>query len=183
MNILFLIFCFLIFGYHIGNVSILEYWLFPFVLGISYALNREKITSFLNRINLKILFICNLFLLISVAFLRLEEWRFGGAGMDRFFTITLIIFIIITVRKVKKITPAFEYLGKHSMNIFLIHTFIFYYFYSYFIYSFRYSVLIFIVLMSCSLCISILIEYIKKTVGIYRIEKKIIELYLTINNS
>jgi len=183
MNIVILIFCFLIFGYHIGNVSILEYWLFPFVLGISYALNRNKISNFLNRINLKILFICNLFLLFSVAFLKLEEWRFGGAGMDGFFTITLIIFVIITVRKVQKITQVFEYLGKHSMNIFLIHTFIFGYFYSGFIYSFKYPFLIFSVLLACSLFISVLIEYCKKIIGIYTLENKIINLFFTVKYS
>src|ERR1035437_3818694 len=183
MNILILIFCFLIFGYHIGSVSMLEYWLFPFVLGISYALNRDKISSFLNRTDWKILFICNLFLLFSVAFLRLEEWRFGGVGMDGFFTITLIIFIIITVRKLKKISQVFEYLGKHSMNIFLIHTFIFGYFYSRFIYSFKYPLLIFIVLLACSLFISILIEYCKKIFRIYTLENKIINLFFTIKYS
>jgi peptidoglycan/LPS O-acetylase OafA/YrhL len=183
MNFIILIFCFLILGYHRYTIPIVHNWLFPFLLGISCALNRETISTFLNRANWKILFICNLFLLLLVAFLRLEDWRFGGIGMDGFFTITLIVFIVITVRKVKKIIPVVEFLGKHSMNIFLIHTFIFAYFYSGFIYSFKYPILIFIVLISWSLCISILIEYTKKTIGVYRIEKKIIDVYLTTKNS
>ena len=183
MNLLILVFCFLILGVHICSIPIVRYWLFPFVLGISCAMNRDKISSFLNRTDWKILFICNLCLLFSVAFLRLEEWRFGGIGMDGFFTLTLILFIKIAVHKVNIISLVFDYLGKHSMNIFLIHTFIFNYFYSAFIYSFKYPFLIFIVLIACSLVISILIEYCKKIIRIYALENKIIQLFFTIKQS
>ena len=183
LNLLILVFCFLILGFHIYIIPIVHDWLFPFVLGISSALNRNKISTFLNRSNWKILFVSNLFLLFIVAFLRLEKWRFSGIGMDGFFTVSLIIFIILTARKSKKISLVFEYLGKHSMNIFLIHTFIFAYFYSGFIYSFNYTLLIFMVLMTCSLVISILIEFGKKIIRLYSLENKIIQLFFTIKKS
>jgi peptidoglycan/LPS O-acetylase OafA/YrhL len=181
LNIFILLLFFLILVYHDFIIPIVHLWLFPFALGISSALNKEKITSFLNRTDWKILFVCNLILLCSVAYLKLDEWLFGGLGMDGFFTVTLIFLIITTLRKVKIVTQVLQFLGKHSMNIFMIHTFIFYYFYSGFIYSFKYPALIFIVLLASSLCVSILIEYCKKMIGIYRLENKIIDLYLLTN--
>lgn len=53
-------------------------------------------------------------------------------------------------------------LGKYSMNIFLIHTFIYYYYFKDFTYSFRYWLLILAVLMGISLVISMAIEGLKK---------------------
>ncbi len=52
--------------------------------------------------------------------------------------------------------------GKHSMNIFLVHSFIRYVFFEEFIYSFRNFCLIVAVLFSISMGISILIELLKK---------------------
>ncbi len=179
LNIFILSLFFLILVFPFIVVPFVHLWLFPFALGISCALKREKISSFLNRTDWKILFLCNLILLFSVAYLKLDEWLFGGIGMDGFFTLTLIFFIITTLRQVKIVTQLFLFLGKHSMNIFMIHTFIYSYFYSGFIYSFRNPGLIFIILLTSSLSISILIEYGKKMLGIYRLETKIIDLFLT----
>lgn len=58
-----------------------------------------------------------------------------------------------------------EFLGKHSANIFLVHTFIYYYFYPDFIYSFRDSWKILPVLLVLCLAVSILIELFRKYTG------------------
>ncbi|MDE6021754.1 MAG: acyltransferase family protein, partial [Ruminococcus sp.] len=55
-----------------------------------------------------------------------------------------------------------ELFGKHSMNIFLVHTFIRYTFFADFTYSFKYFWLIGIVLLSISLLISICLQLLKK---------------------
>lgn len=68
-----------------------------------------------------------------------------------------------------------SYVGKHSMNIFLTHTFIYYYFFSDFVYSFRFAGIIVIILLSCSLLLSIFIEHLKKFLKYDRLECKIIE--------
>ncbi len=52
--------------------------------------------------------------------------------------------------------------GKHSMNIFLVHSFIRYVFFEEFTYSFKYFCLIVVVLFAISMGISILIELLKK---------------------
>ena len=60
-----------------------------------------------------------------------------------------------------------EFLGRHATNIFLVHTFIYYYFYPDFIYSFRETWKILPVLLGICLIISILTELIKKYSALY----------------
>lgn len=182
-NIAILILFFVILGSHYYKIPIIHDWLFPFALGISCALNKESITSFINNINKIVLIGCILILVFFIIYIRLNNWRTGGSGVDGFLTLALILILILTMRNIKIITPVLRYFGKHSMNIFMVHAFIFYYFYPDFIYSFRYPVLIFIVLISCSLCVSILIEYCKKIIGVYKFENKFIGLFLTTANS
>lgn len=66
-----------------------------------------------------------------------------------------------------------EFLGKHSANIFLIHTFIYYYFYPDFIYSFGSTWTILPVLLLLSLGLSVLIELFKKYTGYNRLIQKL----------
>jgi len=62
-----------------------------------------------------------------------------------------------------------EELGKHSMNMFLIHTFIFYFWFRNFIYITRNPILIFLSLLVSSYILSVMIEFIKKQIGFYKI--------------
>lgn len=65
---------------------------------------------------------------------------------------------------IKYLTNVLQFLGKHSMNIFLTHTFIRYYYFKDFTYYFKYSVLIVLVLLGVSIIISIVIELLKKAI-------------------
>ena len=67
-----------------------------------------------------------------------------------------------------------EFLGKHAANIFLIHTFIYYYFYPDFIYSFGTTWKILPILLGICLVISILIELFKKYSGYNRLTEKLL---------
>ena len=57
-----------------------------------------------------------------------------------------------------------RFLGKHSMNIYFIHSFICMIIYQEFVYSFRYAGLIFVVLLAICLVYSVCLEGIKKSV-------------------
>lgn len=59
-----------------------------------------------------------------------------------------------------------SFLGRHSMNIFLIHTFIYYYYFPGFIYGFRYWAFILCALLISSLAVSIFIDKIKRVLNI-----------------
>lgn len=65
----------------------------------------------------------------------------------------------------KIIKDIFSFLGKHSMNIFLFHTFIFLYWFKDFIYYTRNPIIIFFSLLIPCLIISIAIEKIKAVIG------------------
>lgn len=55
-------------------------------------------------------------------------------------------------------------LGKYSANIFMIHTFVYYYFYESFIYSFKKDYMILGILFLISLILSIIVELMKKII-------------------
>ena len=62
-------------------------------------------------------------------------------------------------------------LGKHSMNIFLFHTFIFHYWFKEYIYISRNPLLIILSLLIPCYLISVIIEYGKNKIGFYRLLK------------
>ncbi len=61
------------------------------------------------------------------------------------------------------VKQALRFLGRHSMNIYFIHSFIYMIIYQEFIYSFRYAGLIFAVLLAICLVYSVCLEGIKKS--------------------
>lgn len=92
---------------------------------------------------------------------RVERYQ----AWELHYAVAPLIFILFCKRYVVRI-PVIQQLlcffGKHSLNIFLIHTFIRFNFFTDFIYSFRYFWLITLVLFGISLGISIVLEWIKK---------------------
>lgn len=74
---------------------------------------------------------------------------------------------------IKYINTCLRFIGKHSMNIFLIHSFIRHTYFSDFIYGFHYPILIVIALVSSSLLVSVLLEFIKKVSGYNKLCKKL----------
>lgn len=64
----------------------------------------------------------------------------------------------------ESITKALAFFGKHSMNIFLFHTFIYYMWFSDIIYITRNPFIIFLELLASCLLISVLLEGIKKLI-------------------
>lgn len=63
-------------------------------------------------------------------------------------------------------TRFLELCGKHSFNIFLFHTFIFYLYFPEVIYYFRNPILIYLELLAICLSISMSIEKLKKIIGL-----------------
>ncbi len=75
----------------------------------------------------------------------------------------------------------FAFLGKHSMNIFVFHSFIRVHLLNEFVYSFKYPTLTIVVLLAISLVASIIFELIKKLIRYNKIidwfERKVIALF------
>ena len=76
----------------------------------------------------------------------------------------------VFLSRFKLIAAVLELFGKHSMNIFLFHSFIYYQFFPKFFYSLPSPILMIVVLAVVSLGISMLIELLKKVTGFYRLQ-------------
>lgn len=74
----------------------------------------------------------------------------------------IICFIYQFLSDLRLIGKLLEFLGQHSMNIFLIHTVIYAYYFTGYIYSLRYALLILLVTLGISCAVSVVIEWVKR---------------------
>ena len=74
----------------------------------------------------------------------------------------LIVKLYQSVKCPEIIKNVMAFLGKHSMNIFLFHTFIFYFWFQGVVYASRNPIIIFLTLLAICIPISIVLEWIKK---------------------
>jgi membrane-bound acyltransferase YfiQ involved in biofilm formation len=151
---------------HRIEIPVIHDWLFCFIIGIAYAKKVDGITTFLNKYNKYLVLTVFILFFCVLAYLRTYNviFHLSGIRLDGFLSMSIIVISILAVRNIPYISALFQYLGKHSMNIFMIHTFIFYYFFKTFIYSFHYPIFIFNALLIISLALSILLELIKKEI-------------------
>ena len=100
-----------------------------------------------------------------------------GIKGDPFIAVFLSLAVVSICRLTHRKMSALAFAGKHSMNMYLTHTFIFAYFLHDFIYWFKYPILIFAVLFSISLLLSMTIEFLKEKIGFYRFQKNVISKF------
>ena len=150
----------------------IHYWIFIFALGIVYTLYIDKLNHFFNRFNFCALLILLLLIFSALCYCRNYQVipYFNGIRVDAFLAVNIVLLTLLIIRcKIAThtyISSVLSFLGKHSINIYMVHTFIYYYYFENFIYSFKYPLFIFVVLLAISLSISIIIEYGKKIVGL-----------------
>lgn len=118
---------------------------------------------------------------IAVCFLLLYTAYIMGIYIDLFYAYTLVFsipcIVYLLVGYIPILRDVLKFIGKNSANIFLTHTFIYYYFYTDFIYSFHDSWLILTVLLGTSLLLSLVIELIKKITGYNLLVNKALAAY------
>jgi fucose 4-O-acetylase-like acetyltransferase len=95
----------------------------------------------------------------------------NGSRIDSVFGLLIIMIGYEYISRIHWLRNMFEMLGQHSFNIFLFHTFIFYYYLPGFIYGFKYPVLILPVLLGLCLMISIILEKFKWLLRMGRVEE------------
>lgn len=119
----------------------------------------------------------NFILLVILLIVFLERIKAG----DKILYDNFVVLILIIEYKLLQIPfyvkRFFVILGKHSMNIFLFHTFIFLYWFKDEIYYTRNPFLIFFTLLILCLAVSILIEKLKALIHFGKLNDKI-ENYL-----
>lgn len=109
---------------------------------------------------------------VLIALVVLSGWRFSQASPKHIVDAMLCLGLALLIYKwllENWIGHIFAELGKHSMNMFLIHTFIFYFWFRDYIYITRNPLLIFLSLLLTSYLVSLVIEWIKKEMGFYKL--------------
>lgn len=127
-----------------------------------------------------VLIFISIYIWIRVPYTVLWEYHYGIAPL---FVIAFCNRFIFKKRGAisKCIRAVFAFLGKHSMNIFIFHSFIRVNLFKDFVYSFKYPALTILVLLLMSLVVSIVVELVKKLIrydkGISLLEKKLVSLF------
>ena len=84
------------------------------------------------------------------------------AYVDAPIALAIVYFACQVLGSIPVLAKVLSFIGSHSMNIYLVHTFFYMSLWRDFIYSFRYAGLIFIVLLVTTLLYSMVLEFVKK---------------------
>ncbi len=193
------IYCSLIFVILVRQLNLIDssliHWSPAVLIGVFCADNQvfEKLNDFIitpnklkdkivKNLGVKCLYILNKSIKLFLGLLlicALIVFRQSGMSAilfeikDGVIPFVIIWFIYEFICGIKYVNSILSFLGKHSMNIFLVHTLIRATYFRKFIYGFKYAPLIVIVLLIISLVISILIEHFKKISGYNKLFDKI----------
>lgn len=168
------IFCFIILLPKNSIFPVINTWLLPFALGI-YVSQKNYFSTINDHLNVygKWRFVLLLTAIFLVAAIRGRTPILSKTEIDWLFGGLVILFIFAITNASPLIANILSFFGKHLFNIFLFHAFIYSYYWNGFIYSFKSPVLIFLVLLSICVVISLTIEQIKKRVYFYALIEKI----------
>ena len=164
--------CFL-FNFSWGPVTkwyaFLTVWFFAFTLGIYLGRTDgfARISKQFKRLGIFRFILLGALILISVYIRQFLPYiKYIGFlkshGLDWIYALIIMLFFFEITQSYPLIQRPLAFMGRHLFNIFLFHTFIFYYYWPDFIYDFHNPYLIFIVLLAISLIVSVAIDYIRK---------------------
>lgn len=154
-----------------------------FILGMAFAkydvfAKQDKFTLFKNHKLLSdiVLFFVYLFAFFMVVYVtdklgRKYLWELNYC-ID---PVIVILFANKYLKRIPILNRALMYIGNHSLNIFLIHTFIRYEYLNDFTYSFKYALLIPFILLAISFALSVVVELLKKLIRYDKFVSKIIK--------
>lgn len=130
------------------------------LLGTAFAYENwfEKIKRWNRAWRKPILFIA----LILCGWFSFEVNRYVNFGISWMFIFFLPLLVQEYISYVPVLSHALKFIGMQSANIFLIHTFIYYYFYTDVIYSLYDSWKIYLAVLAFSLIVSVIIECLRK---------------------
>lgn len=172
----FLVFCFyqhIPFG--MNNWSL---WQFSFLLGIVWSFMENRIPDRYNAlVKGRYSSWIAVLVLVILTFLRMTRSRFWtGLHMDAFITVALAFFVLSLQNKESYFCRTFAFLGKHSINIYLIHTFLNGYWHPEWLHTSAWMRCgaNFFILMSICIVMSMTLELLKERLGIYKLSNIII---------
>ena len=142
-------------------------FLLPLILGMMFSDYNlfDRISGFLQK--KKTVYVASFFVMVLMLvfyyyiYCSIEYW-FMWELEQGILPVFVIIFFRYFIIRIPILSQLLEFIGKHSMNIFLTHNIIRQIYFNKFIYSFKNFMVIFIVLLLISLAISIVLEFLKK---------------------
>ena len=146
-----------------------------FVLGIYLALYQGVIDLIIRKMSKPglLVLLTGMFVGLCVNRECAMVGRMAGIYADPYIAFFLACMVAIMTKKMHYQMPLMAYLGKHSMNMYMVHTFIFAYFFHDFIYSFQYPIFIFLALLFSSLGVSVVLETLKIQLKFYVLVSRI----------
>lgn len=158
----------ILFGSHIPVYNVCSYYLPSFLLGMYMAtfeyLNALYLVKYKLYIFMMLPFVC-----------MLRFWMPYALLWDAIIAFFIVIsFMLVNVPKELKYILVF--IGKHSFNIFLFHTFIYLLYFQSYIYWTTNPFLIFVTMFTTCVIISVIIEYLKNTLGVKRFQNFLIKI-------
>ena len=159
-----------------GNMHILQ---MAFVFGILWQTtdlksNRIAVSLKEHPILFSFLSVC---LVAFFVYMRMRPVipHWSGLRMDAFLTCSICLFVVSSIKDGSWLATGLSFLGKHSGNIYLIHSFFNSYWHFEWLHSsqFMRSGVNFFVLLGLSLMASVLQEYLKQRIGVYSLTSKV----------
>lgn len=160
-------------------IAVLNDWLLPFAVGIFISqknLFHSWLMGFKGKHFIKLGML--LVVLAIVIVFRSKSPLLNGTKIDWLFGSLLLLLLVELFYYFPMIKKPFAFMGDHLFNIFLFHSFIYYYYFPEWIYSFENPTLIFLVLLSSSLFVSVILEQVKKYTGFYWLQDKLSKINL-----
>ena len=82
--------------------------------------------------------------------------------VDGIIALFFVYFGGVLLVRVPIVSKLLQFIGKHSMNIYCVHTFFYWIIWRQFIYQFKYAGVTLLLLLACSLLYSVVLEVVKK---------------------
>lgn len=164
----------------INTVDVLT-WQCPFIMGALWKMYEDKFPTVEEWMRNHPYIFGGISILLLIVFVILRMYPiipyWSGIQIDGFFACAMTLCLIAILRRTKYLMNTLAFLGKHSMNIYMTHTFV---------NAFWYAQLLharewmrgggnFVVLMIICLTISMLIEFLKNKIRFYEFVHNIIK--------
>ena len=154
-------------------------WLFPFIMGIvwhMYEATFQRISTWLT--GHKVVFaVSSIFLLVLITILRMYSIipHWSDVRLDAFVACSIALLVISLLNYMPHTMKVLSFFGKHSINIYLIHTFFNAYWFPQWFHNGEWMRWggNFIVLTTICLLISIGIELLKEKIRLYKLVQNI----------
>lgn len=144
---------------NLNIISTFKDWILPFTFGIIISEYHilEKLHKCLHKREILKLAVCISIFVFSI-YIRKHGKYFYNLKIDTLFSFSILLICLEYISKINIIKRFLMFVGHHSFNIYLFHTFLYGIYLRDFIYSLKYPLLIWLALLLISLNLSVPIE-------------------------